>query len=360
MERKKTLTVKLGSRSYPIIISRGILSQLGQEIKKINPGLKGLIVTNPKVKLLYGAEVLKNLKKAGFEIYLKSIPDGEEYKSFQQLRRIYDFLLKHRFERNSFIVALGGGVIGDLAGFAAATYARGIPYIQVPTTLLAQVDSSVGGKVAVNHPSGKNMIGAFYQPKLVFIDLNLLMTLPLNQLQNGLAEVIKYGVIWDSRLFDFLEQHIRKILNYDLEALQYLVFRSCQIKAQVVSRDEREKELRTILNFGHTLGHALESLGGYKHFSHGEAISVGMVFAGRLALKMKEFSATDLERLIHLLKRAGLPTQPGIKTIEKAIPYLLADKKVKNGEIRFVLPRKIGRVFVRPVSINTLRKTILK
>jgi len=360
MEKIKSLTVKLGSRSYPIIIGRGNLSDIGKAIKKLNLGVKGLLVTNPKVKLLYAKPVLQSLKKAGFEIYFKTVPDGEKYKSFHQLKKIYDVLINHHFERNSFIVTLGGGVIGDLAGFAAASYARGIPYIQVPTSLLAQVDSSVGGKVAINHPLGKNMIGAFYQPKLVLIDLELLTTLPFKQLQNGLAEVVKYGVIWDSRLFKFLEKHTRKILHYDLASLEYLVYRSCQIKAQVVSSDEREKHLRTILNFGHTLGHALESLEGYRKLSHGQAISIGMVFAANLTQKMKQFSRKDYERLVNLLKRIGLPTELKVKKANNILPYLFTDKKVKRGKIRFVLPQKIGKVFVRPVASQVIRKAIQK
>lgn len=360
MKKNKTLAVKLGPRSYSIIIGKGNLSEAGEEIKKLSLGSKGLIVTNPTVKLLYAKALLRSLKKAGFEIYLKTVPDGEEYKSFHQLKKIYDVLMRRHFERNSFIIALGGGVIGDLAGFAAATYARGIPFIQIPTTLLAQVDSSVGGKVAVNHPSGKNMIGAFYQPRLVLIDLTLLATLARGELKNGLAEVVKYGVIWDSRLFHFLEQHIQKIMHYDFSCLEHLVFRSCQIKAMVVSRDEKEHKLRTILNFGHTMGHALESLEGYKKLSHGEAISIGMIFAGRLAQQMKIFSRKEAERLVRLLGRIGLPTRLKIKKIDEVLPYLLSDKKVKRGKIRFVLPRKVGRVSVRAVSPAALQKAIKK
>jgi len=360
MKKNKSLTVKLGSRTYPINIGRGNLSKTAEFVKRMHLGPKGLIVTNPRLKFLYGRKLLQSFKKAGFEIYLKTVPDGEEYKSFQQLKKIYDVLLKHHFERNSFIVTLGGGVIGDLAGFAAASYARGIPYVQIPTTLLAQVDSSVGGKVAINHSLGKNMIGAFYQPKLVLIDLELLNTLPRKQMQVGLAEVVKYGVIWDSRFFRFLERHIRKALHYDLDCLEHLVFRSCQIKALVVSRDEREKKLRAILNFGHTLGHALESLGNYKKLSHGEAISIGMVFAGKLAQKMKLFPRKDQERLVNILRRIGLPTELKIKEPNKLLPYIFSDKKVKKGKINFVLPRKIGKVFIQIIPQKIIENAIKK
>ena len=360
MKKSKKLTVKLGKRSYPIIIGKGLLSESGKMIKGFKLGKKVLIVTNPRIKLLYAKSLLSSLKEASFEVFLKVIPDGEQYKSFSQAKKIYDVLLKHHFERNSFIIALGGGVIGDLAGFAAATYARGIPFIQIPTTLLAQVDSSVGGKVAVNHPSGKNMIGAFYQPKAVIIDLEMLSSLPRKQLKVGLAEVVKYGVIWDSRFFHYLEEHTRKILNYDYECLKHIIFRSCQIKAVVVSRDEKEANLRAILNFGHTLGHALESLKGYRSITHGEAISIGMVFASRLARQMKLFSGTDLDRLLNLLKRIGLPTQLKTKKAKKLMPFLLSDKKVREGKVRFVLPRRIGKVFIKALSPEVIQKAIEK
>ncbi|MDH7577842.1 MAG: 3-dehydroquinate synthase [Bacillota bacterium] len=339
----ETLQVSLGARSYPILIGSSILSELGSYLVSLNLSPRIFVVTNETVGEIYGERVSDALAKAGFEVLYHELPDGEEYKSLDSASRLYTCALESGLDRQSALVALGGGVIGDLAGFVAATFLRGIPLVQVPTTLLAQVDSSVGGKVAVNHPKGKNMIGCFYQPLLVFTDVATLKTLHLRELRSGLAEVIKYGVIWDEGFFRFLEEHIDQVFAFNQEILSEIIKQSCSIKAKIVEKDERESGLRAILNFGHTIGHALETLAGYRVYRHGEAVSMGMVAAATLAVRKGLMDSEDRDRLVALLERAGLPTRLPCAAgeIQAVLPR---DKKVLHGKLRFVLPLALGHV----------------
>ncbi|GAW94127.1 3-dehydroquinate synthase [Calderihabitans maritimus] len=342
----KSLQVELGERTYSIVIDQGILPALGKEMAQLGSFIRRcLLVSNPTVYSLYGKTVEESLTAAGFEVVTALVPDGEEAKSLSQADKLYDMAIENRLERRSPVIALGGGVVGDLAGFVAATYMRGVPFVQVPTTLLAQVDSSVGGKVAVNHPRGKNMIGAFYQPRLVWIELNTLDTLSLRELRAGLAEVIKYGVIWDETFFQYLENNLEEVLNQNKTALGYIVYHSCAIKARVVEMDEEEQGLRAILNFGHTIGHALETLTNYATYRHGEAVAIGMVAAAHIAANAGFCSREDVERIKAILTRAGLPVDlpPGLKK-EEIISAMYHDKKNLEGKITLVLPHRIGRV----------------
>jgi 3-dehydroquinate synthase len=274
-----------------------------------------------------------------------TVPAGETAKSLSSVQSCYDQLTTHRLERKSFIVALGGGVVGDLAGFVAATYLRGIPFVQVPTTLLAQVDSSVGGKVGINLKAGKNLVGAFYQPRFVLCDLSSLSTLPIREFGAGLAEVIKYGIIYDAGLFKRLERDLPKLLKRDRTVLSAVIARCCAIKAEVVGQDETESGLRAILNFGHTIGHAIEAISGYGQFLHGEAISIGQVAAARLSAELTGLPPRDVERIVNLFTRAGLPTQIKLNKIQqkRLFDAMMLDKKVSGGEIKFVLAKKIGQ-----------------
>jgi 3-dehydroquinate synthase len=336
------LTVELGERSYQIVIGFANLDQLGADLQPLNLARRICLITNTTVGKLYGGRVKSVLADSGFTVSYFEVPDGEEYKTLQSAAAIFDHLVDAGMERGSAVVALGGGVVGDLVGFAAATYMRGVPLIQVPTTLLAQVDSSVGGKVAVNHPRGKNLIGCFYQPRLVFADLQMLKTLPEREIRAGMAEVIKYGAIWDWTFFAFLEQRLDRILGLEPDALMETVQRSCAIKAEVVSGDEREQGLRLILNFGHTIGHALESLTNYQVYRHGEAIAAGMVAAATLAVA-RGMQEADRERLVALLRRTGLPVSFPYPP-QDLLELMSHDKKVCGGRPRFVLPLKIGEV----------------
>lgn len=341
------VNVDLQERSYKIYIGVD-LNNIGATVKEYKLDKKIMVITNPVVNRLYGDKVKTSLEKAGFEVLETEVPDGEQYKTQEEANILYEECLKFRLERQSAIMALGGGVIGDLAGFVAATFMRGIPFIQVPTTLLAQVDSSVGGKVAVNLPGGKNMIGVFYQPGLVYIDPNVLKTLPKEEFKAGLAEVIKYGIIADEKFFSFLEENIERIQTLNPEALEKIIAVSCQIKASVVQKDEREKNLRAILNYGHTIGHALETLTEYKVYRHGEAIAIGMVCAAKIAALMKISSEKVAQRLETLLKKVGLPVKIDEKLDRGHIMELLrVDKKVKGSKIRFVLPESIGKIVIR-------------
>ncbi|MFQ5329262.1 MAG: 3-dehydroquinate synthase [Thermodesulfobacteriota bacterium] len=349
------VTVQLGERSYPIFIGRGELSGVGERMKEAGLKGKAAVVTNPLVGGLYGATIMESLVTAGYEPLLIEIPDGEEYKTLTVASTIYDQLVANRFERGSIVVALGGGVIGDIAGFVAATFLRGLPYVQVPTTLLAQVDSSVGGKTAVNHPEGKNLIGAFYQPTLVVIDPALLESLDMRDIRAGMAEVIKYGIIQDETFFSFLEEHCEEVAALG-DALLHAIRRSCEIKANVVSADEREGGIRAILNFGHTIGHAIEAVSGYGEYRHGEAVSIGTVFAAELSLKMGLCGKKTCERIKALLSKAALPvTLPSIP-MDTLIKSMELDKKVLNKRIRFVLVEKIGRVVVRELEKEALEE----
>lgn len=351
-----TVNVDLGERSYKIYIGKD-LTDIGDIIKEYKLDRKIMVVSNPVVDSLYGDKIKGSLEKAGFSVLEAEIPDGEEYKTQEEANVLYDECMKSRLERQSGILALGGGVIGDLAGFVAATFMRGVPFIQVPTSLLAQVDSSVGGKVAVNLPTGKNMVGVFYQPKLVYIDPSVLKTLPKEEFSAGLAEVIKYGVIRDEEFFSFLEDNIDKIKALDESALEKIITRSCEIKASVVQEDEREKNLRAILNYGHTIGHALETLTEYKVYRHGEAVAIGMVYAAKIASLTKICDETLTGRLTGLLKKVDLPVAISDKLKhEDIIKLLKVDKKVKDEKVRFVLPEAMGKVVIR----NDITEEIIK
>ncbi|MDA8423706.1 MAG: 3-dehydroquinate synthase [Nitrospiraceae bacterium] len=340
--------VRLGDRSYDIEIGSS-LDRAGERLLELGLGKKMALITNPAVRKLYGQRLVDGLKQAGFIVMSVEIPDGEQYKNLDWANSIYTALLINSFDRKSALVALGGGVIGDLAGFAAATFMRGVPFIQVPTTLLAMVDSSVGGKTGVNHPMGKNMIGAFYQPKKVLMDLDVLRTLPKEELLSGMAEVIKYGVIRDSSFFEYLDTNRGKILSLDPDALGYIISRSCEIKADVVSADEREGGLRAILNFGHTVGHAIETAENYT-MRHGYAVAIGMVYASRLAHKTGLCDQSVPDRVETLIRSYGLPTDLSALSRKPSSAELMAtmqiDKKAEGGKVKFVLPKKIGEVAI--------------
>lgn len=342
---QKILDVALENRSYPITIGENLLNQF--EHFKLHSGQRVLIATNDTIAPLYLQHLIDMLEAHGIKTDFVIVPDGEQYKTMETWNQILTALLANNHTRNSILIALGGGVIGDVAGFAASAYQRGIKFIQVPTTLLSQVDSSVGGKTAINHPLGKNMIGAFYQPQAVVIDINCLKTLPPRELSAGLAEVIKYGIIMDSEFFNWLETHIDDLLNLDVDALSYCIYNCCKLKAQVVAADETEQDMRAILNLGHTYGHAIEAELGYGNWLHGEAVSVGMLMAAQTAKLLGKLTDKDIERIKNLLIKAKLPVKrPERMTIESYIPHMLRDKKVLSGQIRLVLPTKIGAVEV--------------
>ena len=343
-----TVKVSLGDRSYDIEIGTG-LDRAGAHLQSLGLGQKMALVTNPAIKKLHGQRVIDSLKAAGYLVMTIEIPDGEQYKNLDWANSIYTALLINSFDRKSALVALGGGVIGDLTGFAAATFMRGIPFVQVPTTLLAMVDSSVGGKTGVNHPMGKNMIGAFYQPKKVLMDLDVLKTLPKEEFVSGMAEVIKYGVIRDAAFFDYLDKNRENILSLESDALTHIIKRSCEIKAEVVSKDEREGGLRAILNFGHTVGHAIETAENYT-MRHGEAVAIGMVYASRLAHKTGLCDASVSERVESLVKAYGLPASLAVLSRKPSALELMdamqVDKKAEDGKVKFVLPKRIGEVVI--------------
>ncbi|OPX84764.1 MAG: 3-dehydroquinate synthase [Pelotomaculum sp. PtaB.Bin104] len=342
------LKVDLGTRSYNICIGAGILPDLGRLLKNLLVGKRVLVITNPNVRRLYGEIVENSLADAGHIVVVGEMGDGEQFKTMATAERLYDLAYESGLDRHSPVVALGGGVVGDTAGYVAATYLRGIPLIQVPTTLLAQVDSGVGGKVAVNHPRGKNIIGVFYQPRLVLADVSLLKTLPQRELRSGLAEVIKYGVIWSEEFFGWLEENLEMLLAGDASSLIHVVRESCRIKAKVVEADETEGGLRAILNFGHTVGHAVEALTGYKKYTHGEAVGIGMVVAARLARSLGLLGVSELARIEGLVCRAGLPHQlPDYLSTKEIVESLSHDKKVVGGKLTFVLPGQIGKVEIR-------------
>jgi 3-dehydroquinate synthase len=342
----RIVEVPLGTRSYNIKIGTKSLAQLGNDCAELGLGRRCAVISDTKVAPFYAKAVQHSLRNGGFEPVLLTVPAGEKAKSIGSVQKCYDRLAAHRLERRSFIVALGGGVVGDLAGFVAATFLRGIPFIQVPTTLLAQVDSSVGGKVGVNLRAGKNLVGAFHQPRLVVCDLDTLKTLPSREFRAGLAEVIKYGIIYDAALFEHLEQDMGAVLNRDPAVLAEVIARCCEIKAIVVSQDETENGLRAILNFGHTIGHALEAISHYGKYLHGEAISVGQVKAAQLSAKVLGLAETHVGRIKGLFERAGLPIELtlGPAQCKQLFAAMTLDKKVSDGEVKFVLARNIGEV----------------
>lgn len=339
------IRVELGERSYNIMIGNMILKDIGKILEKFEFSNKIALISNPTVYELYGKTVSGSIKESGYDLIEVLIPDGEEYKSLAYTEKIYESLLKAKLDRKSALIALGGGVIGDITGFAASTYMRGIDFIQVPTTLLAQVDSSVGGKTGVNHLLGKNMIGTFWQPRLVWVDTATLETLPQREFLSGLGEVIKYGVIWDEEFFAYLETNRKKILKLDITALTHLIGRSCEIKSEVVSKDERESGLRAILNYGHTIGHAIETITGYRKYLHGEAVSIGMYLEAKLSHQIGLIDNKDVLRIKGLIDSYGLPSQlPGEIEINDLIEKMQIDKKTVGGKMHFVLPEKVGSV----------------
>ena len=350
----KTLHVELNENSYPIFVGTNILNRIGELLKSDTKSTKSLLVTDTFVNHRYAALVLESLKDAGFDVAIIDVPVGEESKSLEQFARIQDSLVENQLDRSSTLIALGGGVVGDLGGFAAAVYMRGIAYVQVPTTLQAQVDASVGGKTAINHPKGKNLIGAFHQPKLVMIDVGTLKTLPQRDIRAGLIEVIKMGVIRDEPLFEMVEENLDAILNLDAETLIEMIAHACANKAEIVAKDEKESGLRMVLNYGHTFGHALEALTHYKKYRHGEAVSIGMNCAARLAVNLRMFSATDFERQRALLNRAKLPlTFPSTLSAETICDAMSLDKKALGGKLRLILPTRIGEVIIRDDVTDT-------
>jgi len=342
----RTVKVPLGDRSYSIKIGGGLLSKLGSDCRRLKLGKRCAVVTDRTVGPLYARAALASLRQAGFAPVEIRVPAGETAKSLKTIQDCYDQLAQHRLERSSFIVALGGGVVGDMAGFLAASYLRGIGFVQVPTTLLAQVDSSVGGKVGVNLKAGKNLVGAFYQPRIVLCDLDTLKTLPERELRAGLAEVIKYGIIADAALFRRLERRLPALLKLDAKELGHVVARSCQIKARVVEQDEREGGLRAILNYGHTIGHALEAISRYGKYLHGEAISIGQVAAAKISRDILGLGQAEVDRIEALFTQAGLPTSVRLAKpqLAKLLAAMKLDKKVSAGKVKFVLAQKIGQV----------------
>ncbi len=359
MALEKKLRVELGERSYDILAGAGLLEQAGRLLQERGLAGKALVVTNTTVAPLY----LEPLKRAGFETATLILPDGEEYKTLAYVEKVYDAAVRERLERNSVMVALGGGVIGDLTGFAASSYLRGIHFVQVPTTLLAQVDSSVGGKVGVNHREGKNLIGAFYQPALVITDLLTLKTLAEREFRAGLAEVIKHALIMDTGLYHLLTSRIQEVKDRDPAVLDEVVLQACAVKLRIVEKDEREQGLRAILNYGHTIGHALEAESGYGVFRHGEAVAIGMAGAALLSEALGYCPAGIYGETVAILERYGLPV-----TIPREYPpaealyrRMLLDKKVRQKKVRFVLPRGIGEVLITEEApetavIDTLRR----
>ncbi|KPV41380.1 3-dehydroquinate synthase [Thiohalorhabdus denitrificans] len=356
----KTLTVDLGERSYPIHIGPELLGA-GELIAAALPTPRAVIVTNETVGPLYAQRLAEGLEAAGIKVVARTdLPDGEQHKSLATLETVYDRLLESRADRQTAVIALGGGVVGDLAGFAAATYQRGVPFVQVPTTLLAQVDAAVGGKTAVNHPRGKNMIGAFYQPRVVVADMDTLATLPDRELRAGFAEVVKYGLIRDPAFFAYLEEQAPAILGRDPGALTEAVYRSCRNKAEVVAADEREAGQRALLNLGHTFAHAIETGTGYTDWLHGEAVAAGMVMAAETSRRLGFLSENAVTRTRALLERSGLPVAgPAGLSTDRYLEIMGVDKKAAGGRVRYVLLEDIGRAFVTAeVPEATVREAI--
>jgi 3-dehydroquinate synthase len=341
----QTLTVDLGDRSYPIHIGAGLLSQPALILPHL-PQKRVAVVTNTTVAPLYLEQLTATLQAGGVTVTPIVLPDGEAYKNWETLNLIFDALLTQRAERKTTLIALGGGVIGDMTGFAAASYQRGVPFIQIPTTLLSQVDSSVGGKTGINHPLGKNMIGAFYQPQVVLADTDTLKTLPARELSAGLAEVIKYGLIWDVEFLAWLEANMDKLRALDAAAITRAIHRSCEIKAQVVGQDEREGGIRAILNLGHTFGHAIETGMGYGNWLHGEAVAAGMVMAAETSRRMGWLTEADVMRTRALIRAAGLPDVAPDLGVDTWLDYMGHDKKVEGGKMRFVLLKKLGEAVI--------------
>ncbi|MFC1645609.1 3-dehydroquinate synthase [Candidatus Omnitrophota bacterium] len=357
-----TIKLNLKTRSYPIVIEEGLILKTGCLLKKLDIGRDAVIITNNNLRKKFGSKVKRSLLKHNFSYKFYVAPDSEKAKSIRYCLDLIDKISKYDKKKQIFLVALGGGVIGDLTGFIASIYKRGVPYIQIPTTLLAQIDSSIGGKTAIDLRVAKNLVGAFYQPRLVIVDPGLLKSLPQRQLRSGLAEVIKYSIIKDKSLFLFLRKNYKKIISLGKKEIELIERKCISIKARVVERDEREKKgIRTILNFGHTIGHALESAAGYSSYSHGEAISIGMVCAAEIARKLRLIRENELSKIMNLIKLYGLPTRIKGVTLNKIMDSLSRDKKFIKAKNRFVLPLTIGRVIVKKnIPEAIIKEAILK
>ena len=349
------ISVALGDRAYDVLIEDDLLDHVGEHLAPFAMGPEVVVVTNPMIRRLYAARLLRGLKVMGFKVSILTVPEGERVKAMRWLNAILDELLRRRCERKTWLVALGGGVIGDLTGFAASVYLRGIPFAQVPTSLVSQVDASIGGKTGVNHSLGKNLIGTFYQPKVVLVDPRLLTSLPVREYHAGLAEVIKYGVIKDADFFDVLERDMGRILALEARSVYRIIHTSCSIKAVVVSEDEREGDRRRILNFGHTFGHALETVTGYRRYKHGETVSIGMVAAARLASRLGMADRSVSQRIENLARQAGLPCELPQYSAASLLRAMRQDKKVMDQQIHFVLPRQIGQVAIVPVKESEIQ-----
>ncbi|WP_250207750.1 3-dehydroquinate synthase [Curvibacter sp. CHRR-16] len=356
-----TVHIPLPDRSYPICIGAGLLTNI-EFLQATVKGTQAVIVTNVTVSPLYAATLRKTLQDRFSQVQLVELPDGESYKTWETLQSIFDALLTWGCDRKTVIFALGGGVVGDMAGFAAACFMRGVPFVQVPTTLLAQVDSSVGGKTGINHPAGKNMIGAFYQPLQVICDMDTLRTLPDRELKAGLAEVIKYGPIYDAGFFAWLEQNMQALLRRDVQALAWAIQRSCEIKAEVVGQDEKESGLRAILNYGHTFGHAIEAGLGFGAWLHGEAVAAGMVVAAQLSHNLGYISLADVQRIRSLVVQADLPVHLPVLSKQnnpaQYLKWMRLDKKSEAGRIHFILIREMGRAVIEPVDDSAVIQAI--
>lgn len=349
--------VGLGDRSYDIVVAPGALDQVGGYARSLGFQSPVPVITDDTVANLYGQRICESLRRAGYKTGLLTFPAGEPSKTIATVSALYDGLVQYKPERKSGLIALGGGVAGDIAGFVAATYLRGIRFIQVPTTLLAQVDSSVGGKVGVDHAGGKNLIGAFHQPSAVLIDPQTLSTLDTRQIKAGLAEIVKHGVIADSRLFDMVKQSLDRLITVEIEAYCELVPWNCRIKSKVVEQDEKESGLRAILNFGHTIGHAIEALTGYEQYLHGEAIAVGMLAEAQLGCRLGITPAGVERELRSLLLRTGYPLEKPALTADELLECMFHDKKVEKGSLRFIFPTELGNVIIQPVDdLNLVRE----
>lgn len=358
----KFISVNLENRSYPIIINDDDYSLLGRHIKKLSLGNAAFIVTNPPVHKLYASKLKKTLSKQGICAYFHKISDSEKSKSIAEYIATITKISSLDTKKKLFLIAFGGGVVGDLCGFVAATYKRGVNYVQVPTTLLAQVDSAIGGKTAIDLPSGKNLVGAFFQPRLVYSNVSVLNSLPARQIRSGLAEVVKYGIIADPKLFTYIENNCERLLCLDRHSLEHVVTAASAIKAHVVTGDETEsKGFRTILNYGHTIGHALETAAGYTGLNHGEAISIGMICAAEIAAELGILSRDFTEQLLGLLRRLKLPEKAPRADLDTILAAFYRDKKFINGKIRMVLPTRIGHVIVAEnIPINLIKKIMKK
>lgn len=356
----RKVMVELGTRSYPIVIGSGIADEIVSFVSQAGCSAQGMIVTDTNIAPLYADAAMEMIARAGVRVEIVTIPAGESSKSLTQANELFTRAIELGLDRKSPIIALGGGVVGDLAGFVAATYMRGVPFLQMPTSLLAQVDSSVGGKVAVNHPCGKNLIGAFYQPDAVFMDLDLLQTLPVREIATGLGEIIKYGIIYDADFFAWLEEHCTEVLALEPAAAAHMIARSCEIKADVVRQDEREGGLRRILNFGHTIAHAIEKETGYVRYRHGEAVGIGMVGAADISVQMGLLADSERIRINDLIRDMGLPVSAENVTADAMYDDLFHDKKTVGGRIHWVLAEEIGRVSVHSdVPEELVRKILL-